>query len=94
MIELESYLQGQWVRGAGRGGAATTLVNPSTEAPIATSCTEGLDFGAALVYARDIGGPALRSMSFAARGEMLRSLSRSMHAHRDELIALAIENGG
>ncbi|WP_394836997.1 3,4-dehydroadipyl-CoA semialdehyde dehydrogenase [Pendulispora rubella] len=91
MIELESYLQGAWVRGSGR---ATTLVNPSTEAPIATSNTEGLDFGAALAHARDVGGPALRAMSFAARGEMLRALSRCIHAHRDELIGLAIENGG
>ncbi|WP_394822778.1 3,4-dehydroadipyl-CoA semialdehyde dehydrogenase [Pendulispora albinea] len=91
MIELESYLQGQWVRGSGR---ATTLVNPATEAPIATSCTEGIDFAAALEHARNTGGPALRAMNFAARAEMLRSLSRSIHSHRDELIGLAIENGG
>ena len=33
-------------------------------------------------------------MSFAARGEMLRAMSRALHAHRDELIGLAILNGG
>ncbi len=91
MIELESYLQGRWQRGSGRG---TTLVNPATESPIATSSTEGLDFAGALAHARAVGGPALRRMDFGARGEMLRALSRAIHGHRDELIALAIENGG
>ena len=33
-------------------------------------------------------------MSFAARGEMIRAMSRAIHAHRDELIGLAIANGG
>jgi oxepin-CoA hydrolase/3-oxo-5,6-dehydrosuberyl-CoA semialdehyde dehydrogenase len=91
MIELESYLQGQWQRGAGK---STALVNPSTEEPMATSSTGGLDFAGALAFARDVGGPSLRRMTFAARGEMLRALSRAVHAHRDELIALAVANGG
>jgi oxepin-CoA hydrolase/3-oxo-5,6-dehydrosuberyl-CoA semialdehyde dehydrogenase len=33
-------------------------------------------------------------MSFTQRGEMLRAMSRAMHAKRDELIALAMSNGG
>jgi len=94
MIELESYLQGRWVRGSGRAATTATLVNPATEEPIATSNTEGLDFAGALEYARRVGGPALRAMTFGARAEMLRSLSRSIHSHRDELIGLAIANGG
>lgn len=91
MIELESYLEGTWKRGSGR---AATLVNPATEEPLATAKTEGLDFARALDFARTRGGPALRSMTFAARGEMLRAMSRAIHAHRDELLKLAIENGG
>jgi 3,4-dehydroadipyl-CoA semialdehyde dehydrogenase len=91
VIELRSHLEGKWVSGNGK---TATLVNPATEEPLATTSTEGLDFKAALAYARDVGGPALRSMSFAARGEMLRAMSRAIHAHRDELIALAIANGG
>ena len=91
MIELASHLGGEWVKGNGK---SATLVNPSTEEPIATCSTEGIDFGAALSYARDRGGPALRAMSFAARGEIVRGMSRALHAHRDELIGLAIANGG
>ena len=91
MIELESYLQGKWVRGAGK---AATLVNPATEEAVARTSTEGLDFEGALGFARKVGGPQLRAMSFAARGEMLRAMSRAIHAHRDELIGLAVQNGG
>ncbi|MBI5068049.1 MAG: 3,4-dehydroadipyl-CoA semialdehyde dehydrogenase [Deltaproteobacteria bacterium] len=91
MLELESHLCGRWQRGAGRG---EPLVNPSTEEPLGTAASEGLDLAAALAWARDRGGPALRSLTFAERGELLRGLSRALHAHRDELIGLAIQNGG
>jgi oxepin-CoA hydrolase/3-oxo-5,6-dehydrosuberyl-CoA semialdehyde dehydrogenase len=91
VIDLESHVAGTWVKGSGK---AAILVNPSTEEPIARCSTEGIDFKGALEFARDRGGSALRAMSFAARGEMIRAMSRALHAHRDELIALAIQNGG
>ncbi|CAN5642611.1 hypothetical protein BH09MYX1_BH09MYX1_57130 [soil metagenome] len=91
MIELQSYLSGKWISGTGKHAE---LKNPSTEATLATASTEGVDFGAAHAFARDVGGPALRALSFAKRGEILRAMSRSIHTHRDELLKLAIENGG
>ncbi|MFO0672846.1 MAG: hypothetical protein U0235_25070 [Polyangiaceae bacterium] len=33
-------------------------------------------------------------MTFAQRGEMLRALSRAIHANRDELFGMAIASGG
>jgi 3,4-dehydroadipyl-CoA semialdehyde dehydrogenase len=92
MIELASYVCGKWI--SSKGGRAATLVNPATEEPLATTSTEGIDFGAALAHARDEGGPALRAMTFKQRGEMLRAMSRVIHAKRDELLGLAIANGG
>lgn len=91
MKELTSYVCGGWVAGKGR---AATLVNPATEEPIATASTEGVDFGAALAFARERGGPALRAMTFRQRGELLRAMSKAIHAKRDELLALGIANGG
>ncbi len=91
MNVLESYLSGTWVRGSGR---EATLLNPATEEVLAKASTEGLDFKGALAFARDRGGPALRAMTFAERGELLRAMSKAIHAHRDELIGLAIANGG
>src|SRR6185503_3179957 len=43
---------------------------------------------------RDQGGPALRALTFAERGELLRAWSRLIHGRRDELIGVAIANGG
>jgi oxepin-CoA hydrolase/3-oxo-5,6-dehydrosuberyl-CoA semialdehyde dehydrogenase len=90
MLVLDSYVAGQWTRGTGK---PATLVNPSTEEPLATASAEGIDFAQALAFAR-AAGEGLRAMTFAARGEMIRAASRAIHAHRDELIALAIANGG
>lgn len=91
MIELGSFVSGKWVRGKGK---AAELVNPATEEVLATTSTEGLDFGAALAFAKEKGGPALRAMTFAERGEVLRAMSRAIHEKRDELLALATANGG
>ncbi len=89
--ELESFVQGKWVKGTGK---AVTLVNPANGEAVATSSTAGIDFARTLAFARDVGGPALRKSSFAERGAMLRAMSRAIHAHRDELIQLAIVNAG
>jgi 3,4-dehydroadipyl-CoA semialdehyde dehydrogenase len=90
MTDIESHLEGRWVLGKGK---KTTLVNPSTGEPLAEASTEGLDMRAALDFAR-AAGTDLRGRTFAQRGEMVRGMSRAIHAHRDELIALAIANGG
>ncbi len=91
MRQLESHLAGKWVRGSGEPAA---LLNPATEEVLATASSEGLDLAGALAFARDRGGPALRALAFRERGELLRAVSRAIHAHRDELIGLAIANGG
>jgi oxepin-CoA hydrolase/3-oxo-5,6-dehydrosuberyl-CoA semialdehyde dehydrogenase len=90
-MDLASYVCGRWVAGKGSG---STLVNPATEEPLARASSDGLDFGAALAFARDRGGPALRAMTFRQRGELLRAMSRAIHAKRDELLSIAIANGG
>ncbi len=90
-IGLKSYLCGEWVAGAGPGA---TLVNPTSEEPIATASTDGIDFGRSFSFAREKGGPGLRSMTFAQRGEMIEKLSKAIHASRDELIEASILNAG
>jgi oxepin-CoA hydrolase/3-oxo-5,6-dehydrosuberyl-CoA semialdehyde dehydrogenase len=91
MITLKSYLAGQWQEGEGDGA---TLFNPTTGEPVAKASTKGLDFAGAFAHARDVGGPALRKLSFAERGEMLKALSASLHEVREELIEASALNGG
>ena len=91
MKTLSSYVQDRWTPG---NAPFATLVNPSTEEPLAQTSTAGIDLGAAVEHARAVGGPALRESTFAQRGELLRAWSKALHAARDELIGLAIANGG
>lgn len=91
MKTLASFVLGEWRPG---NDAGATLVNPSTEEPLARASTAGLDMQKVLAYARDAGGPALRAMTFAERGSLLEKTSKAIHAAREELIDLAIANGG
>jgi oxepin-CoA hydrolase/3-oxo-5,6-dehydrosuberyl-CoA semialdehyde dehydrogenase len=91
MQTLRSFICGRFVDG---GEAAQILVNPATEAPTAELRSGGYANAEALAYARERGGPALRAMSFAQRGELLRALGKAIHGARDQLIELAIANGG
>jgi oxepin-CoA hydrolase/3-oxo-5,6-dehydrosuberyl-CoA semialdehyde dehydrogenase len=91
MKTLRSFVQGRWVEGR---DPQATLVNPSTEEPLARTSSLGIDFGAVVELGRARGGPALRELTFAQRGELLKSWSKALHAARDELIGLALANGG
>src|SRR6267154_952062 len=91
MKTLRSYLGDHWLEGS---GAPQTLVNPATEEPLAQVSSDGLDLAAALAHARGKGGPALRALSFAERGNLLKEMAKAIQAHRDELLDLAVANGG
>ena len=91
MTTLNSYLSGKWISGQGN---EVTLVNPSTEEAVATASTGGLDFKAAVKFGRDTGGPALRALTFAARGTILRTLAKVVGDAREELITLGLTNAG
>jgi oxepin-CoA hydrolase/3-oxo-5,6-dehydrosuberyl-CoA semialdehyde dehydrogenase len=91
MLELRSYIGGRWVAGS---GAAHTLLNPTTEEPLARASSEGVDLASALHYARSVGGPALRAMSFAERGAALKAIADAIQGEREALLELAIANGG
>jgi oxepin-CoA hydrolase/3-oxo-5,6-dehydrosuberyl-CoA semialdehyde dehydrogenase len=91
MLELRSYVGGRWVAGT---GSPQTLLNPTTEEPLAQASSEGVDLQAALHYSRSTGGPALRSLGFYERGAMLKAIADAMQCEREALLELAIANGG
>ena len=91
MLTLRSYALGEW-RAA--GGRAATLVNPATEEPVGEVARGDLDRAAVLRHAREAGGSALRAMSFAERAERLGRMSEVIQEAREELIELAVRNGG
>ena len=72
MNALHNYALGQWVAGAGKG---KNLYDAVTGDIVATASAEGLDFAAMTNYARTVGGPALRKLTFQERGRMLKALA-------------------
>ncbi|QDU85702.1 3,4-dehydroadipyl-CoA semialdehyde dehydrogenase [Planctomycetes bacterium Pla163] len=89
---LESYLQGQWRPGTDTG--ARDLVNPFTGETLARCSASGLDLAGACAYARTVGGPALRALTFVERAGLLKALAGAIHEQREELITLSAANGG
>jgi 3,4-dehydroadipyl-CoA semialdehyde dehydrogenase len=90
-VILENYVGGRWQAGTGK---PADLFNPTTGEVIAKAGTGGVDMKAALTYARDVGGPALRAMTFAQRGAMIAAASKAIFAQRDALLELGTKNGG
>ncbi len=91
MTRLQSFLSDRWQDGHGEG---RPLVNPSTEEVLATASSDGLDLGAAAHYARTVGGPALRSLTFAERGALLKAMAKVLHENRESLLDVSRDNNG
>ena len=69
MLELKSFLQNEWQRGAGDG---TPLYDPSTGEVVASATTEGLDLGAALAFARREVRPRLPAVQLSMLWDLTR----------------------
>lgn len=80
MTQLANYACGQWVAGADKG---TELFNAINGDLIGTASSKGLDFGKMLEYARSVGGPKLRKMTFHERGMMLKALANHLLSKKD-----------
>jgi oxepin-CoA hydrolase/3-oxo-5,6-dehydrosuberyl-CoA semialdehyde dehydrogenase len=91
METLRSFVGGRWAAGT---GSPQTLLNPATEAPLAQASSEGIDLAAALEYSRRTGGPALRALTFAERGALLKVIADAIQAERDALLEMGMANGG
>lgn len=79
MNQLHNYACGQWVAGAEKG---QDLFNAITGEAIATASSKGIDFAKMCEYARNVGGPKLRKMTFQQRGLMLKALAMHLLAKR------------
>ncbi|WP_337180564.1 phenylacetic acid degradation bifunctional protein PaaZ [Sphingopyxis granuli] len=85
---LDSYSEDRWLKGA----RARDLVSAIDGSPVATM-PEAADAAAMLDHARLVGGPALRAMTFQARGRMLRALADKLTEHKEALYELSAHTG-
>ncbi|MBK6641369.1 MAG: phenylacetic acid degradation bifunctional protein PaaZ [Bacteroidetes bacterium] len=89
-MKLKSYVAGEWVAGTGNG---TPLFNAVTGTQIAIAGSEGVDFKSMLEYARNVGGPALRKMTFHERALMLKKLAMFLNDKKALFYELSAATG-
>ncbi|MCF8284583.1 MAG: phenylacetic acid degradation bifunctional protein PaaZ [Sphingobacteriales bacterium] len=90
MQKLQNYAAGKWVEGTGK---ATTLYNSITGEAIYEADSSGLDFTIMLDYARKVGGPALRKMTFHERGRMLKALAMHLLSKKEDFYKISWATG-
>lgn len=91
MIRLQSYLAGAWRDGKGEGAQ---LKDPVSGDVIATASGDGLDMAEALTHAREVGGPALRGLTFAQRAGLINAVAGVLAENRERYNAVAAANSG
>jgi oxepin-CoA hydrolase/3-oxo-5,6-dehydrosuberyl-CoA semialdehyde dehydrogenase len=90
MNVLHNYALGQWVAGADKG---QELFNAITGDVVATTSSKGLDFGKMCEYARTVGGPKLRKMTFQERGMMLKALALHLQSKKEDFYKVSWATG-
>ena len=89
-MELESYAAGRWRAGSGDGSA---LRDATTGEVVARASTVGADSAAMLGWARDVGGPNLRRLTFHERAGLLKALAQDLMAHKDDFYPVSFATG-
>jgi oxepin-CoA hydrolase/3-oxo-5,6-dehydrosuberyl-CoA semialdehyde dehydrogenase len=90
MKRLQNYALGQWVEGTGK---SATLFHAVTGEPVAEASSGGLDFKAMTEYARNVGGPTLRAMTFHQRAALLKGVAKHLMERKDAFYALSAATG-
>ncbi len=87
---VSSFAAGQWIA---PGAGARNIASAITGEVIATAGNDALDVQAMLDYARSVGGPALRKMTFHDRARMLKALALHLREHRKAMYELSFNTG-
>jgi oxepin-CoA hydrolase/3-oxo-5,6-dehydrosuberyl-CoA semialdehyde dehydrogenase len=89
-MRLENYVQGEWVQCA---GPATDLFNAVTGEKFAEASTSGIDMRGVLAYARSVGGPKLRALTFHERARMLKALGQYLTERKEAFYEVSKATG-
>ena len=89
---VPSYLSGQWVTPDNPTRIAE-VADASTGEIVARVSTDGLDIGAAVAYARDVGQKNLRALTLHERALKLKEIALYLGEHKQELYEIAYKSG-
>ncbi|MBY6137637.1 phenylacetic acid degradation bifunctional protein PaaZ [Nocardioides marinus] len=90
LLEISSFAAGQWVA---PGAGARNIASAITGEVIASAGNDALDVQGMLDYARTVGGPALRKLTFHDRARMLKALAGHLNQHKQALYDLSFNTG-
>ncbi|WP_162654743.1 phenylacetic acid degradation bifunctional protein PaaZ [Lentilitoribacter sp. Alg239-R112] len=88
--DVQSFAHGKWIP-VGKG--ARSIENAVTGEVFAQAGNADLDVQAMLDHARDVGGPALRKMTFHDRARMLKALALHLGKHKQALYDMSFASG-
>ena len=88
--KLLNYVQGEWVEGRGK---STDLFHAVTGEKIGEATTGGIDFKGMVEYAKRVGGPALRKMTFHERARMLKAMALYLTDRKDAFYRVSAMTG-
>ncbi|MFL6745161.1 MAG: phenylacetic acid degradation bifunctional protein PaaZ [Sphingomicrobium sp.] len=89
-LKLLNYERDRWIAGDGNLSEIASAIDG---APVAMTGSGGLDFGGMLRHAREVGGPALRKLTFHERARMIKALGLAIMARKEELYELNYQTG-
>ena len=89
-MKLASYAAGQWQEGC---GPAVAVFDAVTGDPVCEVSSEGIDFAAIVRHAHEVGGPALRAMTFHDRAAALKAMGKHLMAKKEDFYALSLRTG-
>jgi oxepin-CoA hydrolase/3-oxo-5,6-dehydrosuberyl-CoA semialdehyde dehydrogenase len=89
LLNVHSFAAGRWIS---PDTSARSIENAVT-GEVMAQAGSALDVTAMLDYARNIGGPALRSMNFHDRARMLKALAAHLGQHKQALYDLSFATG-
>ena len=92
--KLESYAAGRWYAASDEG---KPLLDAGTGEEVARISSNGLDLREMTAYARTVGGPAIRALTFHERAGLLKALAKHLSdaetGIKDELYDLSFRTG-
>ncbi|AUR12561.1 phenylacetic acid degradation protein PaaZ [Phaeobacter inhibens] len=90
LLDVSSFAAGQWIA---PGAGARSIASAITGAPLAQAGNDALGVQGMLDYARTVGGPSLRKLTFHDRARMLKALAGHLNQHKQALYDLSFNTG-
>jgi oxepin-CoA hydrolase/3-oxo-5,6-dehydrosuberyl-CoA semialdehyde dehydrogenase len=90
-MKLRSYVEGRWHEAADGFVEVASAIDGRT---VTLVSSKGVDFGSVLRYAKEVGGPALRAMTFHERAERVKALAIYLNDRKERLYELSYDTGG